>query len=209
LFQSRHDYGRTRGPSRATTRKYVEVVYTRATVFAVAFHFFFAVLALRGWDNLPEQAYGLGLCPHGARPGRIEDIVALEVFLVTARESRTAREVVELYSYNVWNERDFGLADELFADRVVRHGVNDVITLTREEARQRIEDNCAAAEKIHFTLPVVISSDGGEYAAIVYQADITHKDGRRDGIAGIEVVHVVDGLITEVWNNSYQHGRWQ
>jgi len=54
-----------------------------------------------------------------------------------------------------------------------------------------------------------VASDDGEYAAIVYQADITHKDGQLDGIASIEVFRVVDGLITEVWNNTYQHGRWK
>ena len=58
---------------------------------------------------------------------------------------RTAREVVELYNLVVWNQRDFALADELLADEVTRHGVEEVVTLTREQARQRVERLCASA----------------------------------------------------------------
>lgn len=43
---------------------------------------------------------------------------------------RTAREVVELYNLVVWNEQNLALAEELFADKVIRHGVGEAHTLT-------------------------------------------------------------------------------
>ena len=121
----------------------------------------------------------------------------------------TAREVVELYNYAVWNRRDFALADELLADEVVRHGVGEVVTLTREQARRRIEDLCATVGHVEFTLPIVIAGDDGEHVAIVYQAEMTGLDGAADAIASIEVFRVVDGRITDVWNNVHQHGHWR
>ena len=54
--------------------------------------------------------------------------------------TRTAREVVELYNFVVWNKRDFKLADELMGDSVIRHDVDDSHTLTHEQAVNRIVD---------------------------------------------------------------------
>jgi len=53
---------------------------------------------------------------------------------------RTAREVVELYNLVVWNECDLALAEELFADNVIRHEVGEAHTLTREQAVNRVKD---------------------------------------------------------------------
>jgi predicted SnoaL-like aldol condensation-catalyzing enzyme len=122
---------------------------------------------------------------------------------------RTAREVVELYNLVVWNEQDFALAEELFAEEVVRHGVDEAVTLTREQAVRRIEDLCATVERVHFELPVVVAGDDGEHVAIVYQAEMTTHDGSANAIASIEVFRVVDGRITEVYNNTQQQGHWR
>ncbi|MHB8696373.1 MAG: nuclear transport factor 2 family protein [Solirubrobacteraceae bacterium] len=122
---------------------------------------------------------------------------------------RTAREVVELYNLAVWNEQNFALAEELFAEEVVRHGVDEVVTLTREQAVRRIEELCATVERVHFELPVLVAGDDGEHVAIVYQAEMTRHDGTEDAIASIEVFRVVDGRITDVYNNTHQHGVWR
>jgi hypothetical protein len=53
---------------------------------------------------------------------------------------RTAREVVELYNLVVWNDCDLALAEELFADNVIRHEVGEAHTLTREQAVNRVKD---------------------------------------------------------------------
>jgi predicted SnoaL-like aldol condensation-catalyzing enzyme len=122
--------------------------------------------------------------------------------------TRTAREVVELYNYALWNERKFELADELIADTMIRHEVGQSRTLTREQARRRVEDTWQMFDKLHFDLNIVIAGDDGEHVAIVYDSTMTNKDGSELPIASIEVFRVVDGKITDVWNCGYGQGVW-
>jgi predicted SnoaL-like aldol condensation-catalyzing enzyme len=122
--------------------------------------------------------------------------------------TRTAREVVELYNLVVYNERNFELADELFADNVIRHDVGESTILTRAEARKRIEDMWQLFDKLHFDLKIVIAGDDGEHVAIVYDSTITNKDGTLMPIGSIEVFHVIDGQIVEVYNCGYKQGVW-
>jgi ketosteroid isomerase-like protein len=121
---------------------------------------------------------------------------------------RSAREVVELYNLEVYNNRNFALADELLADRVIRHEVGDATTLTRQQARQRIEDLCSSFDKLHFVLNLVVVGDDGEHVTIVYQSTMTTPDGRAVSVASMEVFHVVNGRITEVYNCGYKEGFW-
>lgn len=122
--------------------------------------------------------------------------------------TRTAREVVELYNLVVWNEPDLDLAEELFADSVIRHEVGAAHTLTREQAVNRVRDMWEALDRLHFDLNIVIAGDDGEHVAIVYDSTITAKDGAQTDIASIEVFRVVAGKITEVWNCGYKQGVW-
>jgi diphthamide synthase (EF-2-diphthine--ammonia ligase) len=103
--------------------------------------------------------------------------------------SRTARQVVELYNFVVWNKRDFALADELMGDSVIRHDVGEAHTLTYEQA--------------------VHAGDDGEFVTIVYESPMTLKDGSTTTISSMEIFRVVDGRITEVWNCGYKQGVWQ
>jgi ketosteroid isomerase-like protein len=123
--------------------------------------------------------------------------------------TRTAREVVELYNLVVWNERNFELVEELFADTVIRHDVDEVTTLTHDQAVQRVKDSWAMFDDLHFDLNVVVAGDDGEHVAIVYQMTGTTVDGNDMPIASIEVFHVVDGRITEVYNCGYKQGFWK
>jgi predicted SnoaL-like aldol condensation-catalyzing enzyme len=122
---------------------------------------------------------------------------------------RTAREVVELYNLVVWNKRNFALADELFADNVIRHGVGEAKILTHEQAVQRVVETWGIFEKIRFDLNLVVAGDDGEHVAIVYQSPMTTKDGTETTIGSMEIFRVVDGRICEVWNCGYQQGVWQ
>jgi predicted SnoaL-like aldol condensation-catalyzing enzyme len=122
--------------------------------------------------------------------------------------TRTAREVVELYNLVVWNECNIDLAEELFADTVIRHEVGEAHTLTREQAVNRVKDTWQMFEKLHFDLNIVIDGDDGEHVAIVYDSTMTTKDGTEANVASIEVFRVVDGKITEVWNCGYKQGVW-
>ncbi|KKC06789.1 nuclear transport factor 2 family protein [Mycobacterium nebraskense] len=122
--------------------------------------------------------------------------------------TRTAREVVELYNLVVWNEHNLTLAEELFADTVIRHEVGEAHTLTREQAVSRVKDVWAMFDKLRFDLNIVASGDDGEHVAIVYDSSMTTKDGTETNVASIEVFRVVDGKITEVWNCGYKQGVW-
>jgi predicted SnoaL-like aldol condensation-catalyzing enzyme len=122
--------------------------------------------------------------------------------------TRSAREVVELYNFVVWNERDFALADELMGEYVIRHDVGEVHTLTHEQAVQRIVDTWDMFDKLRFDLNLVIAGDDGEHVAIVYESPMTTKDGTETTISSMEIFRVVDGRITEVWNCGYKQGVW-
>jgi predicted SnoaL-like aldol condensation-catalyzing enzyme len=122
---------------------------------------------------------------------------------------RTAREVVELYNLVVWNERDLDLAEELFAETVVRHEVGEAHTLTREQVVDRVRDIWEMFDRLHFDLNIVIAGDDGEHVAIVYDSTMTTKDGTETNVASIEVFRVVAGRITEVWNCGYKQGVWK
>jgi predicted SnoaL-like aldol condensation-catalyzing enzyme len=122
--------------------------------------------------------------------------------------TRTAREVVELYNFVVGNERNLDLAEELFADTVIRHGVGESHTLTREQAVERVADTWALFDTLRFDLNIVVAGDDGEHVAIVYDSAMTTTDGTKTSVGSIEVFHVVDGRITEVWNCGYQQGVW-
>lgn len=122
--------------------------------------------------------------------------------------SRTAREVVELYNLALWNERNIQLADELIAETMVRHEVGEARTLSRAEARKRVEDIWEMFDSLRFDLSVVIAGDDGEHVAIVYDSTLTNSDGADVNIASIEVFRVVDGKIAEVWNCGYKQGVW-
>lgn len=126
--------------------------------------------------------------------------------------TRTAREVVELYNLVVWNEHNLELAEELFADTVIRHEVGQAHTLTREQAVSRVRDVWKTFAALRFDLNIVIAGDDGEHVAIVYDSSMTTMAGAERGteikVGSIEVFHVVDGKITEVWNCGYQQGVW-
>ena len=126
--------------------------------------------------------------------------------------TRTAREVVELYNLVVWNENNLDLAEELFADNVIRHDVGESHTLTRAQAVQRVADVWQLFDSLRFDLHIVVASDDGEHVAIVYDSTMKTRDGTETNteikIASIEVFRVVAGKITEVWNCGYQQGVW-
>ena len=113
---------------------------------------------------------------------------------------------MELYTYEVWNKRRLDLVDDLVADEVVRHGVDEVVTLTRAEARRRVERIWSGRRALEFVLTVVVVE--GDLVSTVWQCDYVTLTGEGRSVSGIEVFRVVDGRICEVWNNAYQQGVW-
>jgi predicted SnoaL-like aldol condensation-catalyzing enzyme len=123
--------------------------------------------------------------------------------------TRTAREVVELDNLAVWNKRDFALADELMGDTVIRHEVDEVHTLTREQAVKRIVDTWETFDELRFDLKLVVAGDDGEHVTVGYESPMTLKDGNETTISSMEIFRVVDDRIAEVWNCGYKQGVWQ
>jgi predicted SnoaL-like aldol condensation-catalyzing enzyme len=123
--------------------------------------------------------------------------------------TRSAREVVELYNFVVWNERNFDLAEELMGDSVIRHDVGESTVLSHTQAVDRIIDHWEMFETIRFDLNLVVAGDDGEHVAIVYQSPMELKDGTKTDVGSMEIFRVVDGRIVEVWNCGYKQGIWQ
>ena len=123
--------------------------------------------------------------------------------------TRSAREVVELYNFVVWNKRDFVLAEELMGETVIRHEVGEATTLTHKQAVARIVEHWEMFSTIRFDLNLVVAGDDGEHVAIVYQSPMELKDGTKTDVGSMEIFRVVDGRITEVWNCGYKQGVWQ
>ena len=128
---------------------------------------------------------------------------------MSQEKTRTAREVVELYNLKLWNERQFDLADEIIAEFMIRHEVGASHYLTRQQARERVENTWQMFDKLHFDLKRVIAGDDGEHVVIIYDSTMTNKDGSEMRIGSIETFRVVDGRILEVWNCGYGQGVWR
>jgi predicted SnoaL-like aldol condensation-catalyzing enzyme len=121
--------------------------------------------------------------------------------------TRTVREVVEAYNFELWNQKRFELAEELIADTMIRHDVGESRTLTRAEALKRVTDTWAEMDSLRFDLDLVIDGGDGEHVAMVWNSTMTKGDDEVK-VASIEVFRVVDGQIVEVWNCGYKLGVW-
>ena len=121
--------------------------------------------------------------------------------------NRTAREIAELYTFSVWNERNLDLADTLLADTMIRHDVGEAHSVTRAEVRKMIEDTWASSDKVRYDLRLLIADDDGEHVAIVYDATVVQA-GQLIQVASIEVYRVVDGQISEMWSFGGKQGLW-
>lgn len=117
------------------------------------------------------------------------------------------RTVVERYNYELWNERNYAVGEQIIGEQIIRNTPGGRTVLTHDEAVQRVRDLWAGVRSVHFTLPHIVADE--QLCSIVYQADIVHHDGTHDVISSIEVYRVVGGRIVEVWNPcTYDHDRW-
>lgn len=117
------------------------------------------------------------------------------------------RTVVERYNYELWNERNYEVGQDILGEEIVRNTPGGRLVQTREQAVQRVRDLWSTVKNVHFTLLRIVADD--ELCSIVYQADIVNHDDAPDCIASIEVYRIVDGRVVEVWNPcNYDHDRW-
>ena len=115
--------------------------------------------------------------------------------------------VVERYNYELWNDQNYSVAEEIIGPEIVRNTPGGRSVLTHEQAVQRVRDMWATVKDVHFTLLRIVADE--ELCSIVYQAEMVNHDGTADAIAAIEVFRVDQGRIVEVWNPcNYDHDRW-
>ena len=114
--------------------------------------------------------------------------------------TRTPKEVVEAYNYRLWNEKDYALGETLIADQVVRHYPGSVVTLSRDEAIQRVKDVYTKRfPKMEFKLPMLLAD--GEFVTLVYEMHAEDLEGTPCVYGALEIFRVVNGKICEVWND--------
>lgn len=103
----------------------------------------------------------------------------------------TPAEQARFYYENVWMQKKVDLIPQLCADPVLRHDFTRDQTLSHADQRDRI---LAHKDKGYAFRIVAIHGDAA-YATIIWEITSTTYN-----MAGIEVMHIVDGRITEVWN---------
>lgn len=117
------------------------------------------------------------------------------------------RTVVERYNYELWNDKNFAVAEDILGEEIVRNTPGGRVVQTRQQAVQRVRDLWSTVKSVHFTLLRIVADD--QLCSIVYQADIVTHDDTPDCIAAIEVFRVAGGRVVEVWNPcNYDHDRW-
>ena len=113
--------------------------------------------------------------------------------------TRTPKEVVEAYNYELWNKKNYQLGEELIADQVIRHYPGSVQTLSKADAIARVKD--AYAEnfaEIEFTLHKMLVEN--ECVTLLWEMQAKTLQGEGFVYSSIEVFRVVDGKICEFWN---------
>lgn len=115
--------------------------------------------------------------------------------------------VIERYNYELWNDQNYAVAEEIIGEEIVRNTPGGRVVQTHEQAVQRVRDLWSTVKSVHFTLLRIVADD--ELCSIVYQADIVKHDDTPDVIGSIEVYRVSEGRIVEVWNPCiHDHDRW-
>ena len=113
--------------------------------------------------------------------------------------TRTPKEVVEAYNYELWNKRNYQLGEDLIADEVIRHYPGSVETMSKEAAIQRVKDAYAKVfTEIEFTIHKMMLD--GEFVTLLWEMWAKTLQGEDFVYSSIEVFRVVDGKICEFWN---------
>jgi ketosteroid isomerase-like protein len=120
---------------------------------------------------------------------------------------RSPREVVDLYIYQLYNQRRLDLVRELIAPKTWRHKPGKVEKLDLDQSMKRLSDLLDLCPEIRFDNSLVVAD--GDKVAIAWNGWTRQTDGRTYELAGIEIFRVRDGKIVEVWNAREAKGLWQ
>ncbi len=80
--------------------------------------------------------------------------------------TRTPKEVVEAYNYELWKKRNYQLGEELIANELIRHNPGSVETMSKDDAIQRVKDTYAKIfPEIEFTIHKMLLD--GEFVTLL------------------------------------------
>ncbi|MFE0749079.1 hypothetical protein [Gordonia sp. NPDC058843] len=116
--------------------------------------------------------------------------------------STGAVQLVERYVYELYNDEQIDLVDEICGEPMTRHGAGAVRSLSRREQRERIVADLAAHQP-KFTVVTLVGD--ATFASLTWNAERLTTGER---LCGIEIFKVRDGVITDVWNPDYLKGSW-
>lgn len=116
--------------------------------------------------------------------------------------TRTPKEVVEAYNYELWNKKNYELGEALIADQVIRHYPGSVQIMSKAEAIARVEDTYANNfAEIEFKIHKIFVED--EFVTLLWDMEAKTLHGEDFIYSSVEVFHVVDGKICEFWNPTH------
>ena len=74
--------------------------------------------------------------------------------------STDPRTVVERYNYELWNERNYAVGEQIIGEQIIRNTPGSRTVLTHDEAVQRVRDLWEGVRSVHFTLPQIVAGNG-------------------------------------------------
>lgn len=116
---------------------------------------------------------------------------------------RTPRELIQLYTDEIWNKGNAELIREICADPMIRHEAGKVIELSHDQQVDRVRKTVAATRPTFHTQFIVADE---EHAVTVWNMD-SHSE-KVPQMAGIEVFRVKDGRLAECWNHPHALAHW-
>ena len=119
---------------------------------------------------------------------------------------RSPREVIDLYIYQLYNQRRLDLVRDLIAPETWRHKPGKLEKLDLAQSMKRLSDLLDLCPEIRFDNSLVIAE--GDKVAIAWNGWTRQTNGKTYELAGIEIFRVVEGKIVEVWNAREAAGLW-
>lgn len=137
-----------------------------------------------------------------------------------SRKNQTMQEpdnktIFRRFYERAWNLGDLTVIDELLAPNFFNHEVDDTTTSHRELYKQAVVESRTAFPDLDLTIETLIAE--GEFVAAHWQLRGTHTgvawgrapSGQALRQAGITLVRVVDGHITDFWKHDNAYVFWQ
>ena len=120
--------------------------------------------------------------------------------------TRTAEQTVRTYLDVMYNQRRLDLIPDLIADPTWRHKAGELKSLTIAETVKRLEDTLALCPVLNFETAMLAATDN--MVTVAWNGSSTQTNGKSDVYCGIEVFHVADGKIIEIWNSRETRDHW-